>query len=263
MKGAHPGDVADRPEPLADAQPVVGSTASASGSSPTVSSPMSPRLVLRPVATSSSSASNGVAGDPDPERPVAVVDPRRPRRPARTSMPSSRRTPRAHGAGLGLLPGRRSRVGASRRVTRGARTGEDLGEPHRSGRRRGRRADSGTAVACMTSRLVQYGVPSRPSIGGLRGSVPVLRSTPREPSRSTGSVRRVSTRTRPGRQADRARGRSARRPPRAERRAGASVQSWLASRIRAATGDQSGVHARRDRQASTRAPPRARRPRGP
>ena len=54
-------------------------------------------------------------------------------------------------------------------------------------------SDAGRSVTVTASRLVQYGVPSRPSIGGAAGRVPVLSTTP---LRATYVV--PSTRTRPG-----------------------------------------------------------------
>ena len=88
----------------------------------------------------------------------------------------------------------------------------------------------GASVTRITSRLVQYGVSARPSIGGTRGSVPVLRThaARRDVARVAPSP---STRTTPG-PASRPCPRTNRDPglPPAARRAGLSSQSWLARR---------------------------------
>ena len=105
--------------------------------------------------------------------------------------------------------------------------------------------------------------PSSPSIGGRAGSVPVLRTTPRAASKATGPAS-VSTRTRPG-PSSRPWPRTIRTPASSSGSAWWwSVQSWLASRIRAATSDQSGRRSTSPGQTGDApAPRRAGRPGGP
>ena len=213
------------------------STVSDSGSSPTVSRPTSARLGLRPAATSSSSASS-TCPPPTCTWNTPSCSTRSISTPARTSIPSSRRTvvitSAASGSSLAAI-----RSASSSRVTcapyrrNTCASSSPLGPPPTTISR------SGTSVTCMVSRLVQYGVASSPAIGGRSGSVPVLSSTPRE-ARSTVVSPSFSTRTTPGP--------SSRPWPRTIRTPACSsgstccpsVQSWLASRIRAATSDQSG-----------------------
>lgn len=105
----------------------------------------------------------------------------------------------------------------------------------------------------MASRLVQYGVPSRPGTGGTRGRVPVAGTTPRRASNV-----RSPTVTRRG---------PARRPlPRTSRApfaAKPSAATWsfqssvASSRIRSATLVQSGVTTTSPARAGTRPPRRA------
>jgi hypothetical protein len=93
----------------------------------------------------------------------------------------------------------------------------------------------------MASRLVQYGVPARPGIGGVAGSVPVAITTPRR-ARKTRTPPTVSTVTSPG-AVIRARPR-AKWPPLPVNRSTAALsfqESVASSRIRRATGAQSGV----------------------
>src|SRR5918995_2336946 len=97
--------------------------------------------------------------------------------------------------------------------------------------------DAGSVLASTASRLVQYGVPASPWIGGMTGAVPVASTTPRRASYvapSTSTVPTPVSRPRP----------RTNRPPLPSNRSTAtwSFQSSVASsRIRAATGSQSGA----------------------
>lgn len=100
----------------------------------------------------------------------------------------------------------------------------------------------------MASLFVQYGVPSRPGTGGIRGRVPVASTTPRRASnvRSPTATRRGPERRPVPRTS---------RPPLAARRPAAawSFQSSVASpRIRPATLPQSGVTTASPARAGTR-----------
>ncbi len=100
---------------------------------------------------------------------------------------------------------------------------------------------SGSSVTWTASRLVQYGVPSSPSIGGAAGDVPTLSTTPRLTSYSS-VPSAVSTTTRPG-PASRPCPRANRAPlPISRSTATWSFQASVASsEIRFATVVQSGV----------------------
>ncbi len=97
-------------------------------------------------------------------------------------------------------------------------------------------SDSGTVVVAIASRLVQYGVPSSPGIGGTTGADPVAMTMPR---RVVNVVSPTTTRPGPSR---RALSRTS-RPPFFSNRSAAtwSFQSSVASsRMRFATGAKSG-----------------------
>ena len=100
--------------------------------------------------------------------------------------------------------------------------------------------EAGTSAILNTSRLVQYGVSARPSIGGATGAVPVLRTTPRAAAYTPASG--PSTTTRPG-PSSRAWPRTTVTPASTRPRTWlSSDQSLVASsRIRCATRPQSGV----------------------
>ena len=162
-EGAVAGDVADGPQPLAGPHPLVDLDGCASGSSPTVSRPRSrgwpaaggdQELVGRSSPRSVVTWNRAVVVDPlDVDAGLAPGCPRR----AKTS--SAARWPRAPPRpGSGRRPPARSpRPRTGRRPAPA---------PRRSARRRSRPATRAGSATFTTSRLVQYGVPSSPSIGG-------------------------------------------------------------------------------------------------
>ena len=182
----------------------------ASGSSPTVSRPMSARL-SRPAATSSRSAS--IAAPPAVGRNVPSCSTRSSSTPVNTRDALAPRGAGRSGRSTPAPRRRANRSAASTTVTSTPNRASAWASSPRWDRRRAR-PGCGQVGDLMTSRLVQYGVSARPSIGGTRGSVPVLRTTPRAAAYST-----PSTSTTPG---------AARRPwPRTSRApASSSRRRW-------------------------------------
>ena len=134
-------------------------------------------------------------------RPV-VTRPSRCRRRRAPRCPLAR-TPRRAARGLGLLQ-RQQPVGRLDDASPGPRTGRmtcasstPMAPPPMTTR------EPGASVASIASRLVQYGVPASPSIGGTAGSVPVLSRLPFSPGTRTRRPRRCA-----GRPAARARART-------------------------------------------------------
>ena len=174
------GDVADRPEPLAGAHPLVGRRAtSASGSSPTVSRPMSSRFVRaagrrpaarlgsrrRPVPRRTCEGAVVVdAGDVDAGAHVDAVGQR-----ARASI-----TALVSGSSGPMIRSATSiRVTSTPKRAKVWASSQPIGPPPMTTRL------SGSSVRRTTSRLVQNGVSASPSIGRTPGRVPVLSTTPR------------------------------------------------------------------------------------
>ena len=98
-------------------------------------------------------------------------------------------------------------------------------------------SDAGTDSAWIAPRLVQYGVPARPGIGGIDGADPVLTTSAREATYvvpATSTLRGPTMRPRP----------RTSRPPLPVNRSAATVSSQVSvasARMRCATGAQSGV----------------------
>ena len=95
---------------------------------------------------------------------------------------------------------------------------------------------SGRVAASIASRFVQYGVPAKPSMGGMFGAVPVPMTTARVASKTSSP-----TLTRPG-PSSTPQPRTS-RPPRPAKRSAAALsfhEAVASSRMREATGVQSG-----------------------
>ena len=215
-EGALPGDVADRPEPLAGPQPLVGLELLGVRREP---DRLEPDVVEVGLAAHGDQQVLGAQRRSPPtssDEPAVVLAPGSSSAPTRTSTPSARST---RVDDLGAPPAPRGRAAGPRppAASPGSRTARTPAPARtRSARRRAPPATPAPRVCRITSRLVQYGVPARPSIGGHRRLGAGV-----EHARRAG--RRTSCRRpRPGRgrPAGRARARSAPRPPRAGRRAG-------------------------------------------
>ena len=213
------------------------STVSASGSSPTVSSPD-----VGEVGAAAGRDQQLVGVEHLARRRARGT--RRRGRPARSRRRRGRRCPRraAPRSARARPPAPRARRSGPppRAASPARRTARRPGPaPARSARRRPRPAARGPRSPSSPRGWSSTASPSSPSIGSRSGSVPVLSSTPRA-ARSTVVPPSSSTRTTPGP--------SSRPWPRTIRTPACSsgstcwwsVQSWLASRIRAATSDQSG-----------------------
>ncbi len=195
---------------------------------------MKSRLALRPAATSSFSAVTF-------SEPRSRVKPSSPYAtdatftPTRTSMPSASNAfaSRSEASGSSTATSRSATSTTVTSTPNRANTcanSQPIGPPPSTIR------DFGSSVSATASRLVQYGVPCSPSIGGAAGAVPVFSTTP---LRATYVV--SPTRTRPG-PSRTPRPRANVAPLSSSRlTATASSQSSVASsRIRRATGPQSG-----------------------
>ena len=93
--------------------------------------------------------------------------------PVRTSMPSRPKTSASSAPASGSSGGSR-RPDPSITVTRAPNRAKTWDSSAPIAPPPSTRSDAGTSVASMASRLVQYGVPARPSMGGMDGWVPVL-----------------------------------------------------------------------------------------
>ena len=169
-----------------------------------MSRPSSPTRARRPTLTSSSaprtdvpSSSRTTTSSPSPSRDTCTA-----LAPVRTVTPSSRSaaatTSPASGSSGGRMPVERLDDGHRRAVPR-----EHLGQlERRSRRRRGRRATRAPSVAEIASRLVQYRVSARPSIGGTTGADPVATTTPRARDEGVVADDHPAGPVQPGRAAD-------------------------------------------------------------
>ena len=101
--------------------------------------------------------------------------------PVSTRMPSSRNT-RVTSSLVSGSSGARIRSATSSTVTsvpkraNACAISQPMGPPPITS------SESGRSATFTTSRLVQYGVASSPSIGSRAGDVPTLRTTPRAPT---------------------------------------------------------------------------------
>src|SRR3569833_3831576 len=196
----------------------------------TVWSPRPARFVRRPIATSSFSArSSSLTTNPPSYRTRSALASRR------TSMPSASKVFLSSALDSGSSSAS-SRGAASTTVTRlpnRANTWASslpIAPPPRT------ISDSGSSLASMASRFVQYGVPLSPSIGGVSGAVPVASTTPRRARKTSsptvpsfGPVKRPLPRTS--------------RPPLSVNRftAASSFQAAVTSSTRSVTCAQSDV----------------------
>lgn len=138
----------------------------------------------------------------------------------------------------GSSPGS-SRAAASSTVTVAPKRAKTWANSQPTGPAPSTISDSGTCSTATASRLVQYGAPASPSIGGTAGSVPGLSTIPLA-AWNTRAPSEVDTVTSPGAVIV-ARPRT-NRPPAFSNRCTATVSSQLSvasARIRVATGAQS------------------------
>ena len=195
---------------------------------------MKSRLACRPAATSSFSARTGLPSTRS-VKPSSSWVTESTVAPASTVMPSSVNAFVSTSEASGSSTATR-RSATSTTVTSTPYRAKTCANSHPIGPPPSTTSDAGRSVTVTASRLVQYGVPSRPSIGGAAGRVPVLSTTP---LRATYVV--PPTRTRPGPSSTpRPRWK---RAPLSSRRLTATVSSQssvASSRTRRATSDQSG-----------------------